>query len=169
MIRQGSAAVPPHGDSPADQASLISYAKSCAGAWVVVVLIRRGRTPCPPPHRRRVHVRPIRARAGTLALRSPHVVIGPPVGVRLAGMLRLAPPTVREQLTRLPRRCRGTRWWSPLRSPRVGPPPRLPSVKRLRRLPPSSSHRWGPLLHRTRRAPRPSAPVAVGPVVRRSR
>ena len=55
--------------------------------------------------------------------------------------------------SRDPRHCRGTRWWSPLCLPRVGPPPQLPSVKRLRRLLPFSLRWWGPLLHRTHRAP----------------
>ena len=65
MARQGSAAVPLHGDLPVDQ----------------------GKTPGPPLCRRRVLarlVRLVRMRLGVLVLRPRHVVVGPSVGARLA-------------------------------------------------------------------------------------
>ena len=60
-------------------------------------------------------------------------------------MLRLAPNKFQEAALVTPRRCRGTRWWPPRRTSCAGPPPRLPSVKHLRRLLLCSSHLFGPL------------------------
>ena len=142
MSRQGSATVPPRGDSPADQ--------TCLEIWVVAAADQRGRAPCPHPCRRRVLIRPgrlVRARVGVLVLCPPLVAVGPAVGTRPAVTLHLAPPTLLEVALVPLRHCSGTRCWLPRRMPRVGPPPRLPSAQRPRRLLLSSSRRndVGPL------------------------
>ena len=112
MTIQGIAAVPPSGDSLAEQSSLIRnflYAKSCAGAWV--------RRSCRSERKGSV---PSSLLSSSPRSRSSRRSRSPPSSCRNRSRsrcsFRLAPPTFREAANVPLRCCRGFRWWS-----RIGP------------------------------------------------
>ena len=124
MTRQGSAAVPPHGDSLTDQANLMRdliHEELLRGLGRLFIVLR-GRAPCPPALLRRVLIRLVRVLLSALVLHPRHVAVGPPVGIRPAVMLRLTPTTCLEVALVPLCRCRGTPWWSALRTSRAGQP-----------------------------------------------
>ena len=137
MSRHGSAVVPPRGDSSSDQTSLIRNIYEELRRGLGRRCCRAEREVRSSRHSRSLSSR--RRRSSSRRLSHSHALSRSSHGLRGS--------------SRAPRHCRGTSWWSPLRSLRVGPPPRLPSVDRLRHRLPSSLRRWGPLLHLTCRAP----------------
>ena len=146
MSRQGNAVVPPYIDSPSDQTSMIRE--------IIRKELRRGMG-----HRRRRLEREdsgssSSSQEGSRSFRSSrshssrHSHSPSSSRHRRSSSRRSSHSHAPSRSSHCsggsshaPRRCRGTPWWFPLRSTRVGPPPRLPSVERFRLHLPSSSPR----------------------------